>query len=448
MFKRNCAILFVFLVVAFVFSPLSLAADEAAKKAIMEELSEFIDKNPDILRTVVYSIADEYSRENKVDESIAVVEEALKIFPDNEDFLNRLGGLYNQKQDYVKAAEVYKKLTEVNPQNTWYFNALSDAYRNTGDGDKAASVWEAVIKGSDNPDIFIQAANFYSNQGDMDKAIAAVRKAVELRPEDIDYKRNLESFYMRSEKFDEAEKICDELLVVAQNQWEKEWANSELINIYQRKDKLQDLAARFEKDLSKAPGDLSNYRKLADLYQRSDERDKAIEVYEKAAAQAADDRDVNNRLLDLYEGSEKFDKAEAQIKKIIKDNPNEIYLYERLANILARADKIDAAIGQYRKAQSLDPNNLWHTMRVADILIGKGRSEEAKAELKSIVSKATDDWMKQEAERKISDIEGTPKESVPAVTPVVAPPPAAETKEEPKTEEPKPKKKKKGWFGR
>ena len=445
MFRRNCAILVIFLFMTFMFPPLTFAVDKAAKEAILDELSKLADKNPDILRNSIYSIADEYSRENKVDESIAVFEKALKIFPDNEDFLNRLGGLYSQKQDYAKAAEVYKILTEVNPQNAWYFTALSDAYRNTGDGDKAATVWEVATKGSDNPELLIQAANFYSNQGDTDKAIATMKKAVELRPENIDYKRNMESFYIRSEKFDEAEKICNELLAVAQNQWEKEWANSELINIYQRKDKLQDLAVRFEKDLSKAPDDLSSYKKLADLYQRSDERDKAIEVYEKAVAQGVDDRDVNNRLLDLYEQTEKLDKAEAQIKKNIEGNPNENYLYERLANILARADKIDAAIEQYKKAQTLNPDNLSLSMRVADILISKGRLEEAKVELKSIANKTADDWLKQEAERKISDIEGTSKESAPAA---VGAPPVVEIKEEPKTEEVKPKKKRRGWFGR
>ena len=453
MFKRNCVLLFVFLVVAFAFSPLSFAVDKAAKQAILDELSELADKNPEILRSAIYSIADEYSRENKADESIAVFEKALKIFPDNEDFLNRLGNLYNQKQDYTKAAEVYKKITEINPQNVWYFNVLSEAYKNAGDEEKSTAVWSELTKNSDNPDVYTQAANFYNNQGAVDKAIVAVKKALELRPENIEYQRNPESYYINSEKFAEAEEICNEILVSSQNQWDKDWANSELISIYQRQDKLQDLAVRFEKDLSNAPDDLSNYRKLADLHQRSNERDKAIEIYEKAVAQGAADRDINNRLLDLYEGSEKLDKAEKQIKKIMKDNPNETHFYERLANILVRADKVDAAIEQYKKALALEPSNLWLSMRVADILISKGRLKEAKVELNSIIAKTSDEWMKEEAERKILDIDGTPKESAPPAESPAAETPVVEAIEEPeievvKPEEPSPKKKKRGWFGR
>ena len=99
-----------------------LAAEKADKDAILAELSAFIDKNPDILRSVIFSMGDEYQRENKIDEARALYEKALKMLPDNEDFLNRLGSLYNQKTDYVKAVEVYKKMTELRPENVWYFN--------------------------------------------------------------------------------------------------------------------------------------------------------------------------------------------------------------------------------------------------------------------------------------------------------------------------------------
>ena len=330
----------------------------------------------------------------------------------------------------------------------------------------------------------------------MDKAIEAVKKATELAPDNMGYLQNLGSFYMNAEKFDEAEAICKKILASSKDQWAKDWANSELINIYQRQDKLKDLALVFEKDLAQAPKELSHYRKLADLYQRSDERDKAIEVYKKAVTAGVADRDVDNRLLDLYEWSSEFDEAVSQIDKMIAAYPDENYLYERRADLLARSGKkdeakkawkeflartpndagvysrfgdrlnewgdVDGAVEQYKKAQSLDANNLWYTMRVADILIGKEKFKEATVELKNIIAKTTDDWMKQEAERKISDIDARLKEPVSVseavpevVTPEikedvrVEPKPEAEVKKtEEATPEPKSesKKKKKGWF--
>jgi len=481
MFRQKWVVLVVLVAVILIASSV-FAADKASKDAILTELSASIDKNPDILRSVVYSVGDEYTRENKIDEAVALYEKALKILPDNEDFLNRLGNLYNQKAEYAKAGEVYKKMIELNPANTWYFNMLSDAYKNAGDKDKAAKVWEDLLQKTKNADVFVQAANFYSSENNMDKAIETIKKAIGLAPDNVGYLQNLESFYVRAEKLAEAEDVCKKVLDGNKEQWARNWANSELINIYQRQNKLEDLAVKFEKDLTAAPKEPDQYKKLADLYQRGDQRDKAIEVYKKAATAGVSDREMDNRLLDLYEWSEKFDEAIAQIDKIISAAPEENYHYERRANLLVRAGKqdeakktwkellvktpndagafsrygdrlnewgdADGAIEQYKKAQSLDPKNTWYSLRVADILIMNNRFKEAKVELKAVIAKATDDWTRQEAERRVSDIDAR-LQAVPAQAPetvVSEVKQAPEVKTEPKTEQ-KPKKKK-GWFGR
>ncbi len=449
MFKQKCVILIVFALVVILALPLAgFSVEKADKDAILQEVSDFIDAKPDILRSIVFTMADEYQRQNKIDEAIALYEKALKAISGNEELLSRLGNLYNQKADYAKTAEIYKKLAELKPENIWYYNMLSDAYRNAKLDDKAIGVWEELMKKSDNPDIFIQAANFYNNQNNIDKAILAVKKAIELKPDNMGYLQALEPYYMRLEKFSDAEAVCNKVLAGAKDIWMKDWANSELINIYQRQNKLAELAARFEKELAQAPKELSGYRKLADLHQRGGEPDKAIAVYEKAIAAGLDDRDTNNRLLDLYEAANKLDNAEAQIKKIIAMAPQENYLYERMANLLNKAGKkeeakkawggllaksendasafsrygdrlnewgdVEGAIAQYRKAQSLDAKNLWYTMRIADIRISKDDFSAAKKELAAIIAQTTDSWMKQDAERKIKDIEA--KLNIPKVT--------------------------------
>lgn len=496
MLKQGWLVLVV-LALAFLMVLPAPAAEKTDKDAIMQELAAAIDKNPEILRSVIFSIADNYQRDNKIDQAIALYEKALAILENKEDILSRLAGLYNQKADYAKSAEVYKKLTELKPDNTWYFNMLSDAYINAKQNDKAAELWVELLKKSANPEIFMQGANFYSRENDMEKAILAAKKAVELKPDNVGYQQNLESYYMRAEKFSDAEAICAKILSSSKDQWTKDWANSELIGIYQKQNKLADLIAKFEKDLVAAPKDASQYKKLADLYQRTNERDKSVEVYEKAVTAGITDRDVNQRLLDLYENTAKYDKAEAQIKKIMADNPQETSLYERLASILKRAGKDkeakqawqdllakapnDAnvisryadvlnvwndpagAIEQYRKAQALDSKNLWHTMRIADIMIGQGKTDDAKKELNSVLAKATDDWMKKQIERKLESITARAEVSVPPAVPEMpakASTPAAKPQTPAKVlapvseapakapAAPKPAEKKKGIFGR
>jgi tetratricopeptide (TPR) repeat protein len=481
MFKQEYAILIIFVAMLLAFPAAGFSVEKADKDAIMQEISGFIEAKPEVLRSIVFTMADEYQRQNKTDEAIALYEKALRVISGNEELLSRLGGSYSQKADYAKSAEIYKRLTELKPENVWYYNMLSDAYRNAKLDDKAAGVWEDLMKKSDNPDIFIQAANFYNNQNNIDKAILAVKKAIELKPDNMGYLQTLEPYYIRLEKFSDAEAVCNKVLASAKDAWMKDWANSELINLYQKQNKLAELAAKFEKELAQAPKELSGYRKLADLHQRSNEPDKAIAVYEKAIAAGLDDRDVNNRLLDLYEAANKFDNAETQIKKIIVMAPQENYLYERRANLLNKAGKkeeakkawgellaksendanafsrygdrlnewgdVEGAIAQYRKAQSLDAKNLWYTMRIADIRISKDDFSAAKKELAAIIAQTTDSWMKQDAERKIKDIEA--KSNAVKAEPMKPVAAAAQAPEKPiAAKGTKPQEKKKGLLSR
>ncbi|HAZ10658.1 MAG: hypothetical protein A2047_04190 [Omnitrophica bacterium GWA2_41_15] len=482
MFKREYTVFVVFIIAAILMLPFpAFAVEKQDKDAILQEISAFIDKAPNTIRPIIFSIADEYARANKIDEAIALYEKALKILPSSEDLLGRLANLYNRKKDYLKSADIYKKMIELKPENIWYYNVLSDTYKSAKLDDKAAALWEDLMKKSNNPDIFMQAANFYKNQNNTDKAVLAVKKAIELKPDNTAYQQALESYYVKLEKFSDAEAICNKILTGSKDAWVKDWANSELINIYQKQNKLPELAVRFEKDLAQAPKELSGYRKLAELYQRNNERDKAIEVYEKAVGLGSDDKDINMRFLDLCENSEKFDKAEAQIKRIIASNPQDFYLYERLANIFVKAKKVDeakktwqqllekapndagtfsrfgdrlnewgdtnGAIQQYRKAQSLDTNSLRYTMRIADLLVNHGKIEDAKKELNNIIAKAADAWTKKEAERKVKDLEVKAKEAVSIPAVVAVSPQAQPAKAAPAEKATKPAKKK-GLFSR
>ena len=498
MFKREYTVLVIFVAMLLVFPAAGFSIEKADKDALLQEISGFISQKPEFLKNAVLSMADDYVIKMKTDEAIALYEKALKVLPDSEDILSRLANLYSNKSDFAKTAEIYKKITEANPNNIWNFQMLSNAYKNAGQKDKAALVWENLTNNSKNAEVFIQASNFYSGEGNADKAIAAINKAIELAPDNVSYLQVLEGFYMRADKFSEAEAICSKILTSGKEAWQKDWANSELLNIYQRQNKLGDLAVKFEKDLSQSSKDIGKYRNLAELYQRSNELDKAAAVYEKAITSGFDDKDTNSRLFDVYERSGKLDKAEAQLRKVIVLAPSDNYLYERLADLLGKAGKKDdakkmwdvlvakapndanliarygdklnewgdaeGAVAQYRKAQSLDTKSLWYTMRVVDIFIGKENFDAAKKELNAIIAKTTDSWMKQEAERKIKDIDARSSMAKAAPVPTQAPvsTPVMDSKTAPKSSVvvvpapsstkpalvPKPAEKKKGLFSR
>lgn len=451
MLRREHAVLVVFVITVILALPFTAFSIEPADKdAFLQEISGFIDRNPDVLESAIFLMADDYLRQNKIAEATAFYEKAVKILPGNENLLKRFANLCKGNSDYVKAAEIYKRMTEMKPENISNFQMLSNAYKNAGQNDRAVMVWEDLTKNSNNAKVFMQASIFYSGENNIEKAIAAVKKAIELEPDNVSYLQAIEGFYISTKQFSDAELICNKVLTGAKLSWQKEWANSELINIYQRQNKLADLIARFEKDLERSPKEITIYKSLAELYQRNAELDKAAGAYERAIAQGLNDRGTNDKLLDLYERSNKLDKAEIQLKKIIVMAPRENYLYERLANLLFKAGKkedakkvwnglltkvgndaltisrygdrlnewgdVNGAVAQNRKAQVLDPKNLWYTIHIADILAAKGDFNAAKKELNDVIAKTADIRIKQDMESKIKDIDA--KLNAPKVAPV------------------------------
>ena len=479
-------------------TPFTAFADQKQDtEAILDEIGVYADKDPSVLAGAVFALGDAYVRENEVDKALALYEKALNVIPDNENLLNRAGNLYNQKAQYDKVAAIYEKLTKIKPENSWYFQMLSNAYRMSGKKDEAGSIWKKLLEKKPNdPNIAMQAANFYTNVDDLDNAILMAQKAVQLSPKNIGYLQNLAGLYERAKDFDKAERAFTEVGRMAKDQWLKDWANREIVNIYQKQNRLDELESNLEARIKDNPDDITLLKELGELYSRKNETEKALGVYGKAAKISVNDRDVNNRLVDLYESTQQFEKAAGRLQKIIDATPNDPYLLERLANLYSKADKkeearktwqdlvskvttdaalysryaealyrwkdLDAAVAQLKKAQSMDPANLTYTLRMASIFIDAKKIEEAKVALGKVSLEAKEGWMKQEAKRRLAEVANMkplatelapPKAIAPShvvreeTKPVAEKVKPAVKKPAPKKEQPK-KKKRGWWFGR
>jgi tetratricopeptide (TPR) repeat protein len=362
----------------------------------------------------------------------------------------------------------------------------------SGQKDKADDIWDKLIKDKpDNSDVMAQAANFYSNADEIEKAISLGEKSVKLAPDNTGYLQNLATFYARAEKFDKAEEALNKIRKAAKDQWLKEWADREIVNIYQRQDRLDEMKENLEAEAEAKRGDITFLKKLGEVYTRKGENEGALRVYETAVKISPDDRDVNTRLVAIYETMGKTDKAIEQTKKTIQIAPNEPYLLENLANLYNKAgnkedsrktwqsliskvtndpalysrhaealygwNNLSEAIAYLDKAQAMDSGNLAYTLRKATMLMDAGKIEEAKVALGKVSIEAKEEWMKDEAKRRLDDI--VEKIIVPAPVreeikqqampePVVVKMKSGQKEEEAEKPAEPEKKKKRSWFGR
>lgn len=91
-----------------------LAASYAAQgdtTKYMEVLKEGADKFQDAY--YLGNIVNVYSLQNKLDDAISYLQKAIDKNPNNTNFLNAMGSLYERKEDYVAAADQYKKILSI-----------------------------------------------------------------------------------------------------------------------------------------------------------------------------------------------------------------------------------------------------------------------------------------------------------------------------------------------
>ena len=146
-----------------------------------------------------------YDNKGDYDKAIEYYKKALKIIlrklgsehPNVAIYYNNLGFAYREKGDYDKAIEYFQKALKIglrklgseHPNVAFYYNNLGKTYNNKGDYDKAIEYLQKALKiglrklGSEHPNVAITYNNLglaYDNKGDNDKAIEYYKKALKI----------------------------------------------------------------------------------------------------------------------------------------------------------------------------------------------------------------------------------------------------------------------------
>ncbi len=127
-------------------------------------------------------------------------------------------------------------------------------------------------------------------------------------------------------------------------------------------------------------------------------------IADQAAAAYADVL-LKEKLVGEYEKAGKIEDAKKVWGALLTKVTIDPGLYGRYAEFLNRTGDANGAIAQLKKAQQLDPANTFYTFRMAEILAMNNRQNEAKAILTKLISEAKDSWVKEDAERRLEQVD-------------------------------------------
>ncbi len=120
---------------------------------------------------------------DKTDEAIALLEEAVKLAPDNYNCMYELAYGYSIKPDYPKAIEVCEKLLDFKDVTGQAYQLLGNCYDLMGNTAKAISTYDAGLKK------FANAGYLYLEKGvvlmklkEYNKALAVFENGIKVAP--------------------------------------------------------------------------------------------------------------------------------------------------------------------------------------------------------------------------------------------------------------------------
>ncbi|NOX45024.1 MAG: tetratricopeptide repeat protein [Caldiserica bacterium] len=234
----------------------------------VERYRKALEVEPDATYVRV-KLAEAYLKGEKLSEARATLEEVLKTSPNNDRALKLMGDLLMAEGKPKEALSYYERAVERNP--AWdYRLALGDAYKALGETDKAAEIYEAVkARYAYRYEPYERLGDLYRDLGDDEEAVfwyeeglkrttdtgikeVLAKKIVDLRPDDLEARFRLASYYYQNYKYSAA-------------------------------------IEQYKFILERSPRDIDALLGLGDCYVGKTEYDEALKYYKQALALAASD---------------------------------------------------------------------------------------------------------------------------------------------------------------
>ena len=302
---------------------------------------EFVDyvkkNNSKNAEAIIYDYALDLHKQSKIDDSIALYNEVIKISPDNSEAYANLAIALSQNQKYEEALATLKtaqaKFPTSSQINETYKKLSAQAidikldtaanYYNNKDYQSAIKEYLDIQPATSNT--MLGVASCYQNLGETDKAIEYYKKALELSPANSDIAYYIAALYTDKEDIENAKIYAEKSIALNKtNKNAKELLSN--INAQLESQKLTQAIELFDKEQY---SDSLNY--LNEILTKNPKESYAL--YYRGM---------------IYDTQQKYSEAVSDYKKAISINPDLLIVNYLIGIDFDMQEKYKDAISYYR----------------------------------------------------------------------------------------------------
>jgi tetratricopeptide (TPR) repeat protein len=348
----------------------------------------------------------------------------------DEESLSRLADFYGRIGENDKSMRVLQRLTQVGSSDPSHLVDLGDRYFQDGNTSLAVTTWKRILTTiSPRARALSALGDVYLEHDMADEALAALREAVQLDPQNINYKKQLAGALERKQDRGGARQIWQELAEKAHQTGDKLLARETRSHIVallsmehllesqiplwqaqfnaQKPDveagrtlaeaqihlrRLADAETTLRRVIQLAPGDADSYLALERVLVQGNKLQDAIAVLERLlAVDPKQARSIYQRMsqyaLQLYHD----DDAIKYASRAVELNPDDAEGHRRLGEMYRQRQDADHAIAEFRAAIVKNDRLFVVYFDLADLLLSKGQVDEADRLYRRVVRGAPDE---------------------------------------------------------
>ena len=341
----------------------------------LELAQKYIDDAAEV--GVHYSrLAKLYAADGQVDAAITQYKKAIELTPGDGRVYQELGQLYLRKNDLEAAEKAFQEALQYAAHDGERHNIerqLMTLYRRQGKLEEMLK--EAEAKGALTFELQMEQARNYSNQGNLDEAVSAYKKALEMTTREWErqnVERGLIHLYRKQGKLEEVLKEAE------RNDTLTFTMQTELARHYRSQGEPEKAISAYKQALNMTTQNHERNRIVIELMQEyagTGENDLAMELYESASHYSDSSvrsirhggstftvkfggDEVREGLIKAYKSRGKLAELKTLFEKKLEENPNNPASLEMIAEIYRNKNQHEKAAETYQALCKAQPSNI------------------------------------------------------------------------------------------
>lgn len=312
---------------------------------------------------VVLNLARLYAESGDIEHEAKVIE-AVPVDDRSTKMEDALGAAYQQLKRPKDAIAAFQRAVDMDPEDTDARDALAQALLNDDQLDEALKQYKDLADADpENAGALVHIGDIQRRQGKYEDALATIRKARKLSPDDLDAGYNEGLLLDVLGHFDESAQVYEKMVDLTSHAngayTSDEKSNrgiflERLGTVYHEQNKTPEAIAAYQKMIDMG-GDTAvrGYQYQVDTYRDAKQYDKAVEIARKAVEADPKNRDLKLMLASELGDLAKTDEGLALAKGLLANTPDDRQIWLALGQMCVRARRWKEAEDAFSKADPL-----------------------------------------------------------------------------------------------